>query len=105
MPKRNHVTEDSITTTKRARTTNKEMMQSPRRGLQKGASKGRLGSEDEVQDDAEDEGDDEEEGEKQPQLLDDEEFEAKYGAALRAHLEKKRNIQGASLLNIQASSH
>jgi len=53
----------------------------------------------EVLDDAEDEDEGEDEGTKQPQLLDDEEFEAKYGAALRAHLEKKRNVQGVCLLS------
>ncbi len=108
MPKRNYVTEDPITTpssTKRARTADSDeevtqtQIRSPKRGLQKDMAKKRLQTEsfDEVPDDAEDEDEGEDEGTKQPQLLDDEEFEAKYGAALRAHLEKKRNVQGVCL--------
>ena len=110
MPKRNYGTEDPITTpssTKRARTAESDegvtqtQTRSSKRGLRMDMGKQPLQTQsfNEVLDDAEDEDEGEDEGTKQPQLLDDEEFEAKYGAALRAHLEKKRNVQGVCLLS------
>ena len=68
----------------------------------KGRGKAR-GYEDEPEDEVEVEGDeddqeDEEDGIKQQQIdMDDSQFEARYGAALRAHLESKRKTQGVRL--------
>jgi len=114
MPKRNLVVvEDegeplsNASSVKRARTADSDeeeemFITQPRIKPEKRGRGNVRGHEDELEDEVEVEGDeddqeDEEEDVKQHMDIDDEEFEARYGAALRAHLESKRKTQGVRL--------
>ena len=106
MPKRNYATEEeesvSNESSKRARTEDSDeeepsQAQTRRKRESRKKNKGKGKAHDSEEEDEYDEGGAvETQGD---QEVDDEEYERKYGAGIRAHLESKRLIQGVRLLN------
>lgn len=117
MPKRNLVVEDeeeplsNASSVKRARTADSDeeeevFISQPRTKREKKGRGNIRGHEDDGEGEDNQEDEDEDDIPQQHMDIDDEEFEARYGAALRAHLESKRKTQGVRLsLYSRLSAH
>ena len=113
MPKRNYATDDegipiSNSSTKRPRTADSDQEEDdllrtqtrPKRETKdkgKGKARAKDSDDDEKDVDELEDGDNDDDDDVKPQDMDDEQLDAQYGAAIRAQLENKKNVQEVSI--------